>query len=176
MTFFGIFFLHHSFEPPKDIERLTLLKSIHIFKKHRVQYEMRTHYRCIEVRSSNLKKKKLKSNKKKMHKKPLKGVRYYSPSYILLETSNLCIITRMSFVFVPVIACHYKVICLTCLFLFFVSVAASYNRLYSTSIPWIHSEESSRRCSHGGDEGEVLQRSMYTQTHAPVSSISVSAG
>ncbi|KAM3861083.1 small ribosomal subunit protein uS10m [Diretmus argenteus] len=37
------------FEPPKDIERLTLLKSIHIYKKHRVQYEMRTHYRCIEL-------------------------------------------------------------------------------------------------------------------------------
>uniref|UniRef100_A0A3Q0RPP0 Small ribosomal subunit protein uS10m n=1 Tax=Amphilophus citrinellus TaxID=61819 RepID=A0A3Q0RPP0_AMPCI len=37
------------FEPPKAIERLTLLKSIHIFKKHRVQYEMRTHYRCIEL-------------------------------------------------------------------------------------------------------------------------------
>ncbi|XP_071777117.1 small ribosomal subunit protein uS10m [Centroberyx gerrardi] len=37
------------FEPPKDIDRFTLLKSIHIFKKHRVQYEMRTHYRCIEL-------------------------------------------------------------------------------------------------------------------------------
>ncbi|KAM9778998.1 small ribosomal subunit protein uS10m [Syngnathus typhle] len=37
------------FEPPKDMERLTLLKSVHIFKKHRVQYEMRTHYRCIEL-------------------------------------------------------------------------------------------------------------------------------
>ncbi|XP_041661697.1 probable 28S ribosomal protein S10, mitochondrial [Cheilinus undulatus] len=37
------------YEPPKDIERLTLLKSVHIFKKHRVQYEMRTHYRCIEL-------------------------------------------------------------------------------------------------------------------------------
>ncbi|XP_072299200.1 small ribosomal subunit protein uS10m [Eucyclogobius newberryi] len=37
------------FEPPKDIDRLTLLKSVHIFKKHRVQYEMRTHYRCIEL-------------------------------------------------------------------------------------------------------------------------------
>ncbi|XP_034556109.1 probable 28S ribosomal protein S10, mitochondrial [Notolabrus celidotus] len=37
------------FEPTKDIERLTLLKSVHIFKKHRVQYEMRTHYRCIEL-------------------------------------------------------------------------------------------------------------------------------
>lgn len=96
MTFFGIFFLHHSFEPPKDIERLTLLKSIHIFKKHRVQYEMRTHYRCIEVRSSKLFcffVFLLKSNKKKMHEKPLKGVRYYSPSYILLKMSNLCIKT-----------------------------------------------------------------------------------
>lgn len=39
-----------SYEPEKDIERLTVLKSVHIFKKHRVQYEMRTHYRCIEVR------------------------------------------------------------------------------------------------------------------------------
>ncbi|XP_041815052.1 probable 28S ribosomal protein S10, mitochondrial [Chelmon rostratus] len=36
-------------EPLKDIERFTLLKSVHIFKKHRVQYEMRTHYRCIEL-------------------------------------------------------------------------------------------------------------------------------
>ncbi|CAL8315859.1 unnamed protein product [Lota lota] len=41
--------LGNVFEPPKDIERLTLLKSIHIFKKHRVQYEMRTHYRCLEL-------------------------------------------------------------------------------------------------------------------------------
>ncbi|XP_074844625.1 small ribosomal subunit protein uS10m isoform X2 [Carettochelys insculpta] len=37
-------------EPPKKIERLTLLKSVHIFKKHRVQYEMRTHYRCLELK------------------------------------------------------------------------------------------------------------------------------
>ncbi|XP_076011143.1 small ribosomal subunit protein uS10m [Genypterus blacodes] len=36
-------------EPPKIMERFTLLKSVHIFKKHRVQYEMRTHYRCIEL-------------------------------------------------------------------------------------------------------------------------------
>ncbi|XP_064195246.1 small ribosomal subunit protein uS10m [Anguilla rostrata] len=36
-------------EPKKTIERMTLLKSVHIFKKHRVQYEMRTHYRCIEL-------------------------------------------------------------------------------------------------------------------------------
>ncbi|XP_035534681.1 probable 28S ribosomal protein S10, mitochondrial [Morone saxatilis] len=37
------------YEPPKDVERLTVLKSVHIFKKHRVQYEMRTHYRCFEL-------------------------------------------------------------------------------------------------------------------------------
>ncbi|KAJ8409154.1 hypothetical protein AAFF_G00241750 [Aldrovandia affinis] len=36
-------------EPKKKIERMTLLKSVHIFKKHRVQYEMRTHYRCIQL-------------------------------------------------------------------------------------------------------------------------------
>lgn len=42
------------FEPPKHIDKLTLLKSIHIFKKHRVQYEMRTHYRCLEVSVSNI--------------------------------------------------------------------------------------------------------------------------
>ncbi|XP_068922080.1 small ribosomal subunit protein uS10m [Petaurus breviceps papuanus] len=36
-------------EPPRKIERFTLLKSVHIFKKHRVQYEMRTHYRCLEL-------------------------------------------------------------------------------------------------------------------------------
>ncbi|XP_033875014.1 small ribosomal subunit protein uS10m-like isoform X2 [Acipenser ruthenus] len=38
------------YEPPKKIERLTLLKSVHIFKKHRVQYEMRTYYRRIELK------------------------------------------------------------------------------------------------------------------------------
>ncbi|KAL5006500.1 hypothetical protein ScPMuIL_015306 [Solemya velum] len=36
------------FVPPKVITRYTLLKSVHIFKKHRVQYEMRTHYKVIE--------------------------------------------------------------------------------------------------------------------------------
>nr|XP_040017349.1 probable 28S ribosomal protein S10, mitochondrial [Gasterosteus aculeatus aculeatus] len=36
-------------ELPKDTERFTLLKSVHIFKNHRVQYEMRTHYRFIEL-------------------------------------------------------------------------------------------------------------------------------
>ncbi|XP_014344712.1 small ribosomal subunit protein uS10m isoform X2 [Latimeria chalumnae] len=38
------------YEPPRKIERLTLLKSVHIYNKHRVQYEMRTHYRCIELK------------------------------------------------------------------------------------------------------------------------------
>ncbi|XP_071335472.1 small ribosomal subunit protein uS10m [Trachinotus anak] len=37
------------YEPPKEADRLTLLKSIHVYKKHRVQYEMRTYYRCIEL-------------------------------------------------------------------------------------------------------------------------------
>lgn len=37
-------------EPPKKIERFTLLKSVHIYKKHRVQYEIRTHYRCVELK------------------------------------------------------------------------------------------------------------------------------
>lgn len=37
-------------KPPKTIERFSLLKSVHIFKKHRVQYEVRTHYMCLEVR------------------------------------------------------------------------------------------------------------------------------
>ncbi|CAI9592279.1 unnamed protein product [Staurois parvus] len=35
-------------EPQKKKEKFTVLKSVHIFKKHRVQYEMRTHYRCLE--------------------------------------------------------------------------------------------------------------------------------
>ncbi|CAH7213423.1 Mrps10 [Phodopus roborovskii] len=37
-------------EPPRKMERFTLLKSVHIFKKHRVQYEMRTLYRCFELK------------------------------------------------------------------------------------------------------------------------------
>ncbi|KAM4878023.1 LOW QUALITY PROTEIN: small ribosomal subunit protein uS10m-like [Thomomys bottae] len=36
-------------EPPKKIERFSLLKSVHIFKKHGIQYEMRTLYRCLEL-------------------------------------------------------------------------------------------------------------------------------
>ncbi|XP_034377439.1 small ribosomal subunit protein uS10m isoform X1 [Arvicanthis niloticus] len=37
-------------EPPRKIERFSLLKSVHIFKKHRVQYEMRTLYRHLELK------------------------------------------------------------------------------------------------------------------------------
>ncbi|PIK35339.1 putative 28S ribosomal protein S10, mitochondrial [Apostichopus japonicus] len=36
--------------PGRDIYRLTLLKSRHIYKKHRVQYEMRTNYRLMKLR------------------------------------------------------------------------------------------------------------------------------
>uniref|UniRef100_A0A8C2BBT4 Small ribosomal subunit protein uS10m n=1 Tax=Cyprinus carpio TaxID=7962 RepID=A0A8C2BBT4_CYPCA len=41
--------LERAFEPRKHTEKLTLLKSVHIFKKHRVQYETRTHHRTIEI-------------------------------------------------------------------------------------------------------------------------------
>ncbi|XP_036057437.1 28S ribosomal protein S10, mitochondrial-like [Onychomys torridus] len=37
-------------EPPRKIERFTLLKPVHIFKKHRGQYEMRTLYRWLELK------------------------------------------------------------------------------------------------------------------------------
>ncbi|XP_038072779.1 28S ribosomal protein S10, mitochondrial-like isoform X2 [Patiria miniata] len=37
-------------KPLRKIQRLTLLKSRHIYKKHRVQYEMRTHFRIIELK------------------------------------------------------------------------------------------------------------------------------
>ncbi|XP_062980073.1 small ribosomal subunit protein uS10m [Elgaria multicarinata webbii] len=36
--------------PPRKIEKFTLLKSVHIYKKHRVQYEMRTHYRYVQLK------------------------------------------------------------------------------------------------------------------------------
>ena len=36
-------------KPPKIIERRTVLKSVHVYKKHKVQYEARTHFRSIEV-------------------------------------------------------------------------------------------------------------------------------
>ncbi|XP_033734965.1 uncharacterized protein LOC117323695 [Pecten maximus] len=37
------------YTPPKVITKYTLLKSVHIYSKHRVQYEMRTNYRVIEL-------------------------------------------------------------------------------------------------------------------------------
>lgn len=40
---FTYFFLS-SLWPDKHIKRWTLLKSVHIYKKHRVQYEVRTHF------------------------------------------------------------------------------------------------------------------------------------
>nr|XP_032821037.1 28S ribosomal protein S10, mitochondrial isoform X2 [Petromyzon marinus] len=42
--------IHSVYEPRRKIERLTVLKSVHIYKKHRVQYEMRTHFRVIELK------------------------------------------------------------------------------------------------------------------------------
>lgn len=50
LTVFYVILWSARYEPKRDIDRFTLLKSVHIFKSHRVQYEMRTHYRCIEVR------------------------------------------------------------------------------------------------------------------------------
>ncbi|XP_016358845.1 small ribosomal subunit protein uS10m isoform X1 [Sinocyclocheilus anshuiensis] len=41
--------LEKACEPPKHTDKLALLKSVHIFKKHHVQYETRTHHRCIEI-------------------------------------------------------------------------------------------------------------------------------
>ena len=35
--------------PPKDILRRTLLKSAHVYKKHRVQYEIKTHFKIFKV-------------------------------------------------------------------------------------------------------------------------------
>ncbi|XP_786105.4 28S ribosomal protein S10, mitochondrial [Strongylocentrotus purpuratus] len=37
-------------KPFRNIKRLTLLKSRHVYKKHRVQYEMRTYYRVIRLK------------------------------------------------------------------------------------------------------------------------------
>ncbi|XP_022088998.1 probable 28S ribosomal protein S10, mitochondrial [Acanthaster planci] len=42
--------LHSVSKPLRKIERLTLLKSRHIYKKHRVQYEIRTHFRILEFK------------------------------------------------------------------------------------------------------------------------------
>ncbi|XP_069118217.1 uncharacterized protein [Argopecten irradians] len=37
------------YSPPKAITKYSLLKSVHVHGKHRVQYEMRTNYRVIEL-------------------------------------------------------------------------------------------------------------------------------
>lgn len=37
-------------EPKVNHERRTLLKSVHIYKKHRVQYEFRTYFRLFELK------------------------------------------------------------------------------------------------------------------------------
>ncbi|XP_043206214.1 28S ribosomal protein S10, mitochondrial-like [Amphibalanus amphitrite] len=36
-------------EPPRHYQRLSLLKSVHIFAKHKVQYEARTYFRVLEL-------------------------------------------------------------------------------------------------------------------------------
>ncbi|KAK7476251.1 hypothetical protein BaRGS_00032527 [Batillaria attramentaria] len=38
------------FEPPKVITRFSILKSVHIYAKHMVQYEQRTHYNVFELK------------------------------------------------------------------------------------------------------------------------------
>ncbi|KAK7104291.1 small ribosomal subunit protein uS10m-like [Littorina saxatilis] len=38
------------FQPPKIISRYTLLKSVHIYSKHMVQYESRTHFTVFEMK------------------------------------------------------------------------------------------------------------------------------
>lgn len=35
---------------PTRIQKFTVLKSAHIFKKHRVQYEIRTHARLVQIK------------------------------------------------------------------------------------------------------------------------------
>ncbi|XP_064622753.1 small ribosomal subunit protein uS10m-like [Lineus longissimus] len=37
--------------PPKHIHKMTMLKSVHIYKKHRVQYEMRTHFKIFNIKN-----------------------------------------------------------------------------------------------------------------------------
>ena len=42
--------ISRTWTPPKHFERWTLLKSAHIYRKHMVQYESRTHYRVFELK------------------------------------------------------------------------------------------------------------------------------
>ncbi|ESO12040.1 hypothetical protein HELRODRAFT_135844, partial [Helobdella robusta] len=37
--------------PPRSIRRWTLLKSVHIYRKHMVQYETRTAYRVVQLKN-----------------------------------------------------------------------------------------------------------------------------
>ena len=39
----------HRVSLPTRIQKFTVLKSVHIYKKHRVQYEIRTHARMMQV-------------------------------------------------------------------------------------------------------------------------------
>lgn len=39
---------------PNEVKKLTVLKSPHIYKKHRVQYEMKTHGRLVQVGRSTV--------------------------------------------------------------------------------------------------------------------------
>ena len=43
-------FFHYRVALPTRIQKLTLLKSVHIFKKHRAQYEIRTHSRLVQIK------------------------------------------------------------------------------------------------------------------------------
>ncbi|ESO86212.1 hypothetical protein LOTGIDRAFT_86941, partial [Lottia gigantea] len=38
------------YTPKRDITRYAVLKSVHVFKKHKVLYEARTHYKMIELK------------------------------------------------------------------------------------------------------------------------------
>lgn len=40
----------HRLALPTRIQKFTVLKSVHIFKKHRVQYEVRTHMRLMQAK------------------------------------------------------------------------------------------------------------------------------
>lgn len=37
------------YDPPRHFARMSLLKSVHIFGKHKVQYEIRTMFRVVEL-------------------------------------------------------------------------------------------------------------------------------
>lgn len=141
------------------MERFTLLKSIHIFKKHRVQYEMRTHYRCLMVMSLNMATHiclfELVTDRHK-YLGSLQVIRFYSTwdfvliSQPILSPKNKCVI-QISKCFVMI-----QNVCL---------LAVSYNGLHSTSIPWVHPEEPPWRCRHGGDKGNLLQSPSHTSNN-----------